>query len=167
MDYRIGSDGELCHARSHKYIRREPNGKGGWKYYYDNKTRQKLYDNIPVRSQNEQQELLRRANKSNNLEYKRSAELRIQAGNVINTDNALQIERAARARKAPEQNRQAKNAEQYKHENMSRSKAAEVINREKVNRQRRIKHAKKNVKQAVSKGKSYISSLIKKITKKH
>lgn len=35
MGYIVVKPDELYHARSHKYIRKEPNGKGGWRYYYN------------------------------------------------------------------------------------------------------------------------------------
>lgn len=35
MPYDYNSTSSLAHARNFKYIKREPDGKGGWRYYYD------------------------------------------------------------------------------------------------------------------------------------
>ena len=35
MPYDYNSTSSLVHARNFKYIKREPDGKGGWRYYYD------------------------------------------------------------------------------------------------------------------------------------
>jgi len=43
MDYRIGSDRELYHARGHKYILRYKNRNGNWTYVYNTpKNREKV-----------------------------------------------------------------------------------------------------------------------------
>jgi hypothetical protein len=38
MPYDYNSTSSLAHARNFKYIKREPDGKGGWRYYYDVKS---------------------------------------------------------------------------------------------------------------------------------